>query len=164
MLNSDILLLKHKWNPVLKRCSKRCHSYLSYKHISQLPWWLRGKESACQCRRHKTLGFSPWVGKVPWWWKWKPTAVFLLGKSRGQRSLVGCSPCHRRAGHNFATKQLTSPDDLQILCHFPLKQLLLVIYKDYIPYWSFLVIFSLSFLILCHLNTFCLIHVICMYK
>ena len=27
-----------------------------------LPWWLSGKESACQCRRH---GFGPWSGKIP---------------------------------------------------------------------------------------------------
>ena len=27
-----------------------------------LPWWLSGKESACQCRR---TGFSPWAGKIP---------------------------------------------------------------------------------------------------
>ena len=27
-----------------------------------LPWWLRGKESACQCRRR---GFDPWVRKIP---------------------------------------------------------------------------------------------------
>ena len=26
-----------------------------------LPWWLRGKEPACQCRRH---GFHPWPGKI----------------------------------------------------------------------------------------------------
>ena len=25
-----------------------------------------GKEPACQCRRHKRHGFSPWVGKIPW--------------------------------------------------------------------------------------------------
>ena len=25
------------------------------------PWWLSGKDSACQCRRHK---FSPWSGKI----------------------------------------------------------------------------------------------------
>ena len=31
--------------------------------IHRLPWWLRGKESACQCRRH---GFDPWVGKIAW--------------------------------------------------------------------------------------------------
>ena len=24
-----------------------------------------GKEPACQCRRHKTLGFNPWVRKFP---------------------------------------------------------------------------------------------------
>ena len=28
-----------------------------------LPWWLSGKESACQCRRCR---FKPWVGKIPW--------------------------------------------------------------------------------------------------
>ena len=25
-----------------------------------------GKEPACQCRKHKRWGFSPWVGKIPW--------------------------------------------------------------------------------------------------
>ena len=39
-----------------------------------LPWWLSGKQSTCQCRR---LGFSPWVGKIPWRRKWQPTPVFL---------------------------------------------------------------------------------------
>ena len=53
------------------------------------PWWLSGKESACQCGR---CGFSPWVGKIPWRRKWQPTPVFLPGKSHGQRSLVGYSP------------------------------------------------------------------------
>ena len=33
-------------------------------HITGLPWWLSGKESACQCRRHK---FNPWVRKIPCW-------------------------------------------------------------------------------------------------
>jgi len=27
-----------------------------------LPWWLSGKESACQCRR---CGFDPCSGKIP---------------------------------------------------------------------------------------------------
>ena len=56
---------------------------------SGLPWWLRGKEFICQCRRH---GFDPWVGKVPWRRKWQPTPVFLPGKSHGQRGWVGYSP------------------------------------------------------------------------
>ena len=27
---------------------------------------LSGKESACQCRRHRKYGFNPWAGKIPW--------------------------------------------------------------------------------------------------
>ena len=27
-----------------------------------LSWWLTGKESVCQCRRHR---FDPWPGKIP---------------------------------------------------------------------------------------------------
>ena len=27
-----------------------------------LPWWLSGKKSACQFRRHE---FDPWLGKIP---------------------------------------------------------------------------------------------------
>ena len=68
-----------------------------------LPWWLSGKESACQCRR---LRFSPWVRKIPWRRKWQPTQVFLPGKSHGQRSLAGYSPRgHKRVGHDLATEQ-----------------------------------------------------------
>ena len=52
------------------------------------PTWLSGKESACQCRRHR---FDPWVGKIPWRREWQPTPVFLPGESHGQRSLVGYS-------------------------------------------------------------------------
>ena len=37
-------------------------------------------------------GFSSWAGKIPWRRKWQPAPVFLLGKSHGQRSLVGSSP------------------------------------------------------------------------
>ena len=35
-----------------------------------LPKWLSGTESACQCRRCKRCGLDPWVGKIPWSWKW----------------------------------------------------------------------------------------------
>ena len=54
-----------------------------------LPWWLSGKVSDCQCSRCK---FNPWVGKIPWRRKWRPTPVFSPGKSHGQRSLVGYRP------------------------------------------------------------------------
>ena len=48
-----------------------------------LPWWLSGKECACQCRRHRRHGFDHWVRKIPWRRKWQPTPVFLLGYSHG---------------------------------------------------------------------------------
>ena len=51
-----------------------------------------GKESVCQCKRCKSRGFSPWVGKVPWSRKWQPTPVFLPRESHAQRSLAGYSP------------------------------------------------------------------------
>ena len=56
-----------------------------------LPWRLSGKESICQCRRHRRRGFDPWVGNIPYKRKWQPDPVFLPGKSHGQRSLVGYS-------------------------------------------------------------------------
>ena len=48
--------------------------------------------SACQGRGRKRHGFDPCVGKIPWRRKQQPTPAFSSGKSRGQRSLVGCSP------------------------------------------------------------------------
>ena len=48
----------------------------SYHVYFQLPRWLSGKESACQCRRPR---FNPWVEKIAWRRKWPPTPVFLLG-------------------------------------------------------------------------------------
>ena len=53
-----------------------------------LPWWLSGKESAYQCKRHR---FNPWVRKIPWRWAWQPTPVFMPRESHGQRSLVSYS-------------------------------------------------------------------------
>ena len=30
-----------------------------------LPWWLSGKEHACQCQRHRRYGFDPCTGRIP---------------------------------------------------------------------------------------------------
>ena len=68
-----------------------------------LPSWIRGKKFTCQCKRY---GFNPWVGKLPWGRKWKPTPVFLLGKFHGQRSLEGYSPWGlKRVRYDLVTKQ-----------------------------------------------------------
>ena len=58
------------------------------------PGGTSSKESACQYRRCKSLGFDPWVGKIPWSGKWLLVLalVFLPRKLCGQRSLAGHSP------------------------------------------------------------------------
>jgi len=40
--------------------------------------WPSGKESTCQCRRHKRL--NPWVGKIPWRRKCSPLQYSCLGR------------------------------------------------------------------------------------
>ena len=67
-----------------------------------LSTWLSGKESTCQCKRHRRRGFDPWVRKMPWRRKWPPTPVFLPGKPHGQSSLAGYSPWSPRVGHSWA--------------------------------------------------------------
>ena len=57
---------------------------------------LSGREPACQCRRHRSHGFDPWVGKIPWRRTWQPTPGFLPGESHGQKSLAGYSPWGRK--------------------------------------------------------------------
>ena len=58
-----------------------------------LPWWLSGKESTCQCRRH---GFDPWSEKIP----------HTLGQlspwvtSTEPRSPRAGAPCNKRSHHN----------------------------------------------------------------
>ena len=49
------------------------------------------KEPSCQHRRHKRLGFDPWVEKISWRRTWQLTPVFLPGEFHGQRSLAGYS-------------------------------------------------------------------------
>ena len=50
------------------------------------------EESACQCRRHKSPGFDPWVGKIPWRRAWQLTPVFLFGEFMDGGALAGYSP------------------------------------------------------------------------
>ena len=51
-----------------------------------------GKESACQCRRHKRLGFDPLIRKIPPGVGNDPTPILLPGKFYEQRNLVGYCP------------------------------------------------------------------------
>ena len=70
--------------------------------------WHSGKESTCQCRKCR---FDPWVGKIPWRRKWRPTPVFSPGVHQEtstwtvQRSLAGYSQCMgwQKVGYDGAT-------------------------------------------------------------
>ena len=71
-----------------------------------IPGGLSGKESICQCRRHR---FELWIGKNPRRRKWQHILVFLPGKFHEQRSLVGYSPQGHRIRHNLVTEHSTLP-------------------------------------------------------
>ena len=53
------------------------------------------KNTACSAGDTEDVGSltgDGWVGKAPWRRAWRPTPVFLSGKSDGQRSLAGYNP------------------------------------------------------------------------
>ena len=66
--------------------------WASIANYCRLQGGTSGKGPACQCRRHKRLGFDPWVRMFPWRRTWQPTPVLFPGESHGQRSLVGYGP------------------------------------------------------------------------
>ena len=39
---------------------------LYFRTSNGLSTWLSGRESTCQCRRHRRCGFNPWVRRIPW--------------------------------------------------------------------------------------------------
>ena len=74
-----------------------------HKMLNIVPWWLSGKDLACQNRRRE---LNLWVRKIAWIRKWQPTPVFLPGKSHGQRSLTGYRPWScKSVTHDLVTKQ-----------------------------------------------------------
>ena len=78
------------WSPSTVTSWRKLYNRLvGISSFSRLPWWLSGKESSCQCRRH---GFDPWIEMIAWRREWRTTPVFLPGESHGQRSLLGYSP------------------------------------------------------------------------
>ena len=64
-----------------------------------------------QCKRPR---FDPWVRKIPWRRKWKPTPVFLPGKFHGQRSR-GAAKSQTWLSHSTTT---TTGQSIENLCLF----------------------------------------------
>ena len=89
------------WAPY---AAQQLFRYIISLRLRAFPGSTRGKETACQCRRHKRRGFDLWVRKIPWKRTWQSTSVFLPGESHEQRSLVGYSPWgHKESDRTEAT-------------------------------------------------------------
>ena len=65
------------------------------RQSTDFPGGSSGKELACQHRKQERRGFSPCVGTISWRRARQPIPALVPGESRGQRSLVGCSPWGR---------------------------------------------------------------------
>ena len=105
-----------------------CCAVLSYSVMSDSTFFLfygllfslpirgdvNGKETSCQCRRHKRPRFDPWVGKIPWRRAWQLTPGFLPENpmDRGAwRDMV-----HRVANGWAHLKRLGTHAHTQALC------------------------------------------------
>ena len=78
---------------------KQCYPFCNHTLIllvtelhTVFPGGSSGKEPVCRCRRCKSCGFNPWVGKIPWRRAWQPTPILLPGKFHWPRSLMGYHP------------------------------------------------------------------------
>ena len=76
--------------------------------VPGFPWWLSGKEVACQCRR---LAFNPWVGKIPWRRAWQPTPVFLPWRIPWAEKLGGLQSAAAAAKSLHSCPTLCDPID-----------------------------------------------------
>ena len=88
--------------------------------IRSFPGGTSGKEPACQCRRHKRHGFSPWVGKIPQRRSWQPTPVFLPGDSHEQMEPDRLHIESQRVGMRQSSRILITSIKSIHLCYIPL--------------------------------------------
>ena len=94
------------------------------------PRWLSGKESACQCRlRHR---FDLWVGKIPWRKKIAIYSSILVGKSHGQRILLGYNPQGCKESDTTEATQLSTSTYL-LNCHCLLNMHIEKVSVSYCP-------------------------------
>ena len=67
-----------------------------------LPRLLSGKESACQCRRHRRCGLHPCIRKIPWRRKWQTQSSILAWRIPWTEQPGGLQSMElQRVGHNW---------------------------------------------------------------
>ena len=98
-LNISLGWFPTAWNMCVKHSIYLACTIISNPFFIGFPGSSESKASACNMR---DLGFSPWVGKIPWRRKWQPTPAHLPGKFHGWRRLVDQSPVQ------FSSVQLIS--------------------------------------------------------
>ena len=77
-----------------------------FEYLLGFPGGSGGLRIRLQCRRPR---FNGWVEETSWRRKWRPTPIFLPGKTHGQRSLAGYSPQGHKELDNLATKPSLLP-------------------------------------------------------
>ena len=73
--------------------------------LKGFPGGSAGKESACQCRRHKRCELDLWVGKIPWRREWQPSPIFFWNILWTEEPGRLQSMCLQRVGHDLVTEQ-----------------------------------------------------------
>ena len=75
-----------------------------------LPWWLSGKESACQCGRRR---FDPWFGNIPREGNGNPLQYSCLGNLMDSGAWQAVVHGVKRVGHDLRTKS-SPPVSLEV--------------------------------------------------
>ena len=94
----DLVSVLGKHCPVTAFLSHFLNTVLASSHtfFGGFPGGAGGKESTCQCWKHKKYGLDPWFRKIPWRRRWQPVPVFFTRKFHGQRSWAGLQSMGRR--------------------------------------------------------------------
>ena len=100
---------------MLSKAHLTSHSRMSSSRCYCFPGGTCGKESTCQCRRCKSCGFDPWVGKIPCRRKWQLTPVLMPRKFCEQRSLVNYHPWGQK--ESGTTEQLSTHTQILLKFH-----------------------------------------------
>ena len=77
----ELVMGREAWSAAVPRVAKS-QTWLS-DWTEGLSRWHSGKESACQCQRHRRRGFDPWVREIPGAGKGNPPQYSWLENSTG---------------------------------------------------------------------------------